>query len=1561
MTWRNSVVTLFERLLSLNNVFYCYDYTKSYINERDVAIWAIDDTHTSKNKRRNLLVPLTTIIYNNAGCDTTYCSCCKPNGTPRGSISTRLKSDVSLTSLRNRFSSETHVQPQKPQKPQKSQTKAISPSNASDTNPDTDLLEAGRVFDNSKDMFGCLSASQSKLVRVNEYIPSMTLPSQIIMRLRCTRILLLYEIHGYLEITKTEFKWVPERDNDGNLAIEYEGPVAKPQGKTESRDNSAHTRSQSGKDVIPPVIYDKLKCEFSIPLVYISDVIPRSVVFKKTAIEVFFSNSDSILLNIVNNSKDRMHLYSKLQTLVYNTRLLSFLDANNPKILIKKTDIVKRWQYNELSNFDYLMALNTLAGRSYNDLSQYPVFPWILSDYTSESIDLDNPESYRDLSKPVGALNEDRLRRTLERYASFEDPTGNIPKFHYGTHYSNPATVAYYLIRLEPFTSLHLMLQNGKFDHPDRQFHSIAESFHNCLHGSGDVKELIPEFFYSPDFLTNVNHLELGTRQNSTRLGDVVLPPYAHNSPAKFIEINRKALESEYVSRNLHLWIDLIFGYKQTGPEAVEAHNVFYYLTYESAAVGLDKLKDPHERKSKQSQISNFGMTPIQLFERPHVQKKVIPKQSQKANNEKSIDKMVLTKLATQSYPLEAACFYDLVNWWRIASTDSKDDVSLGFTAHVQLPRVVLAIDDEYAQSGKGMVKMYQLHSSSTDSTTLQKIANLNDTHFDESRGNAGGFAKGAAKADQSIILDQWLINPMYSNASRPITNMQDLMEYDFYDNCTFDNEQKESLYCTHPKKLDIIISGESNNGHVLSVSRLVSSNVIQLFDNVGSNDNNRSNNSNKKIRIKAFECSSTSSFGGNTGNNSGDSEAHSDADFSCDCVSAEDINKLAKLIVQCNASIHYSSYKKTMYDTLEVKKQQQLQQIGAPINRGYKQDGYYVNNVENNSNATLSHNPLTLMSRNNSYNTNHMSSSSLTQSVCGNDSKTNGNNNKTASPTIATSMVSPTALFSMPKASGINTIHKHCSNSFDKNVLNFSERGYACAKQKFKRFLGETLRYIRVKYEISTVVFSDCGKYVAVGCHNGTLMVFLLAKVDQQETDFNGDVIRDAGIRYDQGYEEYQSISNIGNANTMPLQKGNKALIPYPVVSGRIKPKNQFLNDTKCYNTFYFETGGADENFGEDNITNKNAINNIISGGAFSLREVGRDTKKPVKCSRHEYGTDILLNLYNEKHVMYKVDRVSEKFRPNYNTNQSEINMISGVDDAIDMNKLIPETLTTGSTMVSSTTREKERQKKMEILEAGLGIIKKSGDSEETYISSRQIVGYSPISEFIKLAEINVSYGRIENVIVSVDNDSMVILDEHKNIVVMRFTKLRAIKLVNLFKDLQDYYRIKKHDCIADDGKESMPQIKNIESAGIIPISMKRLTDTSFILLSLITTEDQQDDSGGSQPKTSNSYSYTLDLHSFDYNGNTIKRKALYSHFEGPDGVFKPVYINTVYPSKIRMEVDYRSSKILIVVVYNFGYRPFPILSEHFKAGEYKTDAMVNGPQQLTKTIIHEIGFDDL
>uniref|UniRef100_A0A8C5JBW0 Neurobeachin-like protein 2 n=1 Tax=Junco hyemalis TaxID=40217 RepID=A0A8C5JBW0_JUNHY len=275
--------------------------------------------------------------------------------------------------------------------------------------------------------------------------------------------------------------------------------------------------------------------------------------------------------------------------------------------------VFQKWVNREISNFDYLIQLNTMAGRTYNDLAQYPVFPWILRDYTSEELDLNNPAVFRDLSKPIGVVNEKNAKTVKEKYENFEDPLGMIDKFHYGTHYSNAAGVMHYLIRVEPFTTLHIQLQSGRFDCADRQFHSIPATWQALMDNPNDVKELIPEFFYFPEFLENQNGFNLGQLQMSKEVvNDVVLPKWAH-SPEDFIYKHRKALESEYVSAHLHEWIDLIFGYKQRGPAAVEALNVFYYCTYEGA-VDLDALTDEKERKALEGMINNFGQTPCQLL-----------------------------------------------------------------------------------------------------------------------------------------------------------------------------------------------------------------------------------------------------------------------------------------------------------------------------------------------------------------------------------------------------------------------------------------------------------------------------------------------------------------------------------------------------------------------------------------------------------------------------------------------------------------------------------------------------------------------------------------------------------------------------------------------------------------------------------------------------------------------------------------------------------------------------------------------------------------------------------
>eukprot|EP00899_Mesostigma_viride_P026074 jgi/Mesvir1/6651/Mv10252-RA.2 len=273
------------------------------------------------------------------------------------------------------------------------------------------------------------------------------------------------------------------------------------------------------------------------------------------------------------------------------------------------------WQHGAVSNLDYLLYLNLVAGRTFNDLTQYPVMPWVLADYTSATLDLTKPGTFRDLSKPVGALNPARLALYKKRFEQMPRGPDAMPPFLYGTHYSSPGYVLYWLVRSAPGHMLRL--QNGKFDAPDRLFASVAESWVSANENAADVKELIPQFFL-PDasFLRNWASLDLGVRQNGEAIGDVKLPPWA-SSAEDFIVKHCEALESEYVSRQLHQWVDLVFGYKQRGEAALAADNVFFHLTYEGA-VDLDAVADPVERQALEAQINEFGQMPIQLFHTPH-------------------------------------------------------------------------------------------------------------------------------------------------------------------------------------------------------------------------------------------------------------------------------------------------------------------------------------------------------------------------------------------------------------------------------------------------------------------------------------------------------------------------------------------------------------------------------------------------------------------------------------------------------------------------------------------------------------------------------------------------------------------------------------------------------------------------------------------------------------------------------------------------------------------------------------------------------------------------------
>ncbi|KAJ4955418.1 hypothetical protein NE237_012201 [Protea cynaroides] len=421
------------------------------------------------------------------------------------------------------------------------------------------------------------------------YVPS-ELDERIILELSSSMVRMLRVIRGTFQVTTKRINFIADDHVDDNMVEDVSGPSSK---------SKYHEKNWSWF------------------LSSLHQIFSRRYLLRRSALELFMVDRTNFFFDF-GSTEGRKNAYRAIVQARPPYLNNIYLATQRPEQLLKRTQLMERWARWEISNFEYLMQLNTLAGRSYNDITQYPVFPWILSDYTSETLDLSDSSSYRDLSKPIGALNADRLKKFQERYSSFDDPV--IPKFHYGSHYSSAGTVLHYLVRIEPFTTLSIQLQGGKFDHADRMFSDIASTWNGVLEDMSDVKELVPELFYLPEALTNVNSIDFGTTQLGGKLDSVRLPPWA-KTPVDFIHKHRMALESEYVSEHLHEWIDLIFGYKQRGKEAILANNVFFYITYEGT-VDIDKITDPVHQRATQDQIAYFGQTPSQLLAVPHMKKK---------------------------------------------------------------------------------------------------------------------------------------------------------------------------------------------------------------------------------------------------------------------------------------------------------------------------------------------------------------------------------------------------------------------------------------------------------------------------------------------------------------------------------------------------------------------------------------------------------------------------------------------------------------------------------------------------------------------------------------------------------------------------------------------------------------------------------------------------------------------------------------------------------------------------------------------------------------------------
>lgn len=356
----------------------------------------------------------------------------------------------------------------------------------------------------------------------------------------------------------------------------------------------------------------------------IKEVVLKRYNLIRQAIEVYFESSKSVLFSLYSRSKAREFMKSLKRILQKNGSLhIEIVDM--PERYFAEKKFREKWLSGKISNFEYLMLLNKYGGRSFNDLCQYPVFPWIIKNYVSEDIKLEDEKIYRPLGVSMGAISKEKRKVADDKLSTMICETEYQP-YQFAVHYLPGRVVLGYMLRTEPYASLLLKFEGGH-DAAPRMFHSMKHLWDSCMTDKSDNRELIPEFYYLPEMFANFNMHSYGTKNaedilteyipnNTPRviLDQVVLPLWTVNHHS-FLKKNALALENPQVSLNLDKWIDLIFGDKQQDPKF---YNRFKEICDEEiiSRKYISKMND-----SLISEIQEFGSNPIKLFRDKHLQK----------------------------------------------------------------------------------------------------------------------------------------------------------------------------------------------------------------------------------------------------------------------------------------------------------------------------------------------------------------------------------------------------------------------------------------------------------------------------------------------------------------------------------------------------------------------------------------------------------------------------------------------------------------------------------------------------------------------------------------------------------------------------------------------------------------------------------------------------------------------------------------------------------------------------------------------------------------------------
>ena len=376
-----------------------------------------------------------------------------------------------------------------------------------------------------------------------------------------------------------------------------------------------------------------MKCDYSIKnkKLYIfkkeiTEIVNRRFLYLFQACEFYLKNGKSYYFNFYSeeNKIKFFSLFGNKDYNPYNIKIISDLKTD-----FKKRDYTNQWLKNNISTLEYLLFINKYSCRSYNDVNQYPVFPWV------RLID----DNLRDLKNTIAAQKEEQRMMLMEKYSLSSE---TFP-YHYTTHYTNASFLIYYLVRINPFTDNQITLQDNKFDSPGRQFNSIDELL-KILSSTSQPREIIPEFFITTEFYINYNCNFFGIK-NKINLINNLENKKGYDSPLDYILSNAVTLELPETKSEINYFFDNIFGVGQIGKK--ENCNTYDKYSYQEMVDLRQKLSQYKQKKlslkeikikidTKSNKIISFGQTPFKLLEDKHPQWKDNSTNNDNSNNAQS-------------------------------------------------------------------------------------------------------------------------------------------------------------------------------------------------------------------------------------------------------------------------------------------------------------------------------------------------------------------------------------------------------------------------------------------------------------------------------------------------------------------------------------------------------------------------------------------------------------------------------------------------------------------------------------------------------------------------------------------------------------------------------------------------------------------------------------------------------------------------------------------------------------------------------------------------------------